>query len=140
VPERPVADDELDFPDARCVERLARATGELGVALDRDDTGGQPREHRGVVPGPGADVQHGLVAPQLEQLAHAGDDGRLRDRLPLADRQRRVHPRLGAHARRDEELPRHGADRRQHAPVGDVRRELVDQVVAVHLADASAPS
>ena len=64
-------------------------------------------EHRGVVARAGADVEHALVARQREQLAHAGDDERLRDRLPRADRQRDVVPRLLAQARRDEAVARH---------------------------------
>ena len=78
------------------------------------------RQQRRVVARAGADVEDALVAVQLEQLAHAGDDERLRDRLAGADRQRDVVPRLGGERLGDEQVARDVADRLQHALVADV--------------------
>ena len=140
VAARAVADDELDVVDPGRCQRLGGRARQHGVALDRDDVAREPRQHGSVVAGAGADVEHVLVAVELEQLAHARDDRRLRDRLPVADRQRRVGPRLAAQAVRHEQVARDGGDRVQDAPVGDVRRQLLDQPLAAHSDPTSASS
>ena len=63
-------------------------------------------EHGGRVPGACADVEHALGSVELEQRAHRGDDVRLRDRLALADRERRVVVGVARELRRHELLPR----------------------------------
>ena len=74
------------------------------------------------VTGPGPDLEHAVGRAQREQLGHARDDQRLRDRLPAADRQRAVLVRGVQLVRADEQLARYRRDRREHALVGDLRR------------------
>ena len=72
--------------------------GVLGVArqallaLDRPHPRGERAQHGGVIARAGADVEHTVLAAQLEQLGHPRDDQRLGDRLPAADAQRAVVP------------------------------------------------
>ena len=117
MPERAVADQQRDVRGAGGGERRGRPLGQARMQLDAPDVRHEPREHRRVVARAGPDVEHALVAAQREQLAHARDHQRLGDRLPRADRQRDVVPRLLAPACGDEAVARHLADRRR-APAG----------------------
>ena len=65
-------------------------------------------------------LQHPLPALEPQRLADRRDDPRLGDRLPLADRQRRVGVGAGAQPLRDEELTGDAPHRREHALVGDL--------------------
>ena len=118
---RAVADHERHVLDARAGERSPAAARQLGVALDAPDVVRQLGEHGGVVARAGADVEHALAAVEREQLAHPRDDERLGDRLPGADRQRDVVPRLRlqvGRARSGRAAPRAGRRaraRRRHA-------------------------
>ena len=56
------------------------------MALDRPYLGRQERQQRGVVPGPGADIEYAVGRRQLQQLEHSRHHQRLRDRLPAVDR------------------------------------------------------
>ena len=76
VPERP--------------EAAARQVDERLVPLHGVDVADDAGQHRGGVPGAGADLEHPGIRPRLDGGDHEGDDIRLRDRLPLLDRQRRV--------------------------------------------------
>ena len=53
-----VADAHLDVVVAELGERLGRDLGEALVALDGHHLRAQARQHRGRVPGPGADLEH----------------------------------------------------------------------------------
>ena len=75
-------------------------------------------EHRRLVAGARADVEH-RSRPGARALADQRDHVRLRDRLAVADRQRRVVVGAAAHLRRDEGLARHARHRREHALVAD---------------------
>ena len=88
--ERAVADVHVDGPRSRPPRGRARALGELRDPLDRVHLGRELGEHRRLVAGARADVEHPLVAAQRERLADARDHVRLRDRLLAADRQRGV--------------------------------------------------
>ena len=114
-----VADHELDVADAEPVERHARFGGQRRVALDAENPRGQPRQHRRRVARAGTHLQHQLLAAQLQRLADRGDDPRLGDRLPGADRQRRVGVGAAALPRRHELLARHLPHRRQDPLVAD---------------------
>src|ERR1051326_6298145 len=63
---------------------------EIGDPLDGENALGALGEDRGLIPGPRTDLEHALLAAELERLAHRRDHVRLRDRLLLADRQRLV--------------------------------------------------
>ena len=101
-------------------EVLPRLLRELGDALDRVHLVRELRQHRGLVPGAGAHVQHFLAPREPERLRDAGDHVRLRDRLPVADRQRRVGVGTVPFALGDEELPRHALHRGEDPLVDDV--------------------
>ena len=60
------------------------------MALDRPDVCAELREHGGAVTGAGPDLEQTVGRAQRQQLGHARDDQRLRDRLAAADRQRAV--------------------------------------------------
>jgi hypothetical protein len=70
----------------------------------------------------GADVEDALGAAKRERLADHRDHVRLRDRLAVADRQRRVVIGTRSQPLGDEELARDTLHRREHALVGDVAR------------------
>ena len=71
---------------AAICELLGLSGRELGDAFDRDDLGGELREHGGLVPRARADVEHALAPAQPQQLADRRDHVRLRDRRLVADR------------------------------------------------------
>ena len=93
-PEPAVADPDLDRGVTGLLERGARPDGERLETLDRGHVRGELVEHGGRVARARADVEHALGAVELEQRAHLRDDVRLRDRLALADRERRVVVRV----------------------------------------------
>ena len=62
----------------------------------------------------GADLEHHVVRPRLQQIEHHGDHERLRDRLVEADRQRGVLVGVQRERLRDEGVARHPAHGRQH--------------------------
>jgi len=127
-PARAVADHERDVLDAGARERLRGQARQVGVALDRPHVGGERREDRGVIAGAGADVEHPVLRSQLEQLGHASDDERLRDRLSAPDAERGVVVGVGAQVLGHERLARDLLDRPQDALVGDVRAQLGDEL------------
>ena len=69
--------------------------------LDRVDLGHDLRQHRGLVAGAGADLEHAAAGrrPASASVIQRDDVG-LRDRLAVADRQRAVLVRRGAGPRR----------------------------------------
>src|SRR5437667_249031 len=79
---------------------------EVGETLDGVDPRREPREDRGLIATAGADLQHGIAAAWSEHCRHQGDDKRLGDGLPVADRQRRVFVGVGHERRRHEPLAR----------------------------------
>jgi hypothetical protein len=112
---------------------LRRLGRELADALDREDLAGDAGEDRGGIAGAGADLEHLLAARKPKCLGHERNDVWLRDRLRLADRQRRVLVGVLAQVRGQECLARnrvHGLDheRRAHTAGGDV---MLDHVAAL---------
>ena len=63
-----------------------------------------------------------IGAPQRKLLADARHHVRLRDGLPVADRERRVVVRTAEQLRRNEELARNPFHRGEHALVRDAAR------------------
>ena len=106
---------ERDIVDERVLAAMARVPRELFVPPEL-------REDRRLVARAGADVQHALPPGQRERLADPRDHVRLRDRLPLADRERRVVVRAPAHPLRHEQLARDARHRGENALVGDAAR------------------
>ena len=65
----------------------------------------------------GKDLQKRVLAPHSERLGHVRDDVRLGDRLPVADRQRRVVVSAGRQLPGHELLAWNGAHRLEHSDV-----------------------
>src|SRR5207247_1656682 len=76
-------------------------------------------EHGRLVAGARADLQHLFLPRQPEQRRHERHDVRLRDRLPLADRQRMVLVGAVGESLLDEPVPRDAPHGVEHASVGD---------------------
>ena len=93
-----------------------------GPNLDRDHFLDQIGQHRRLVPGAGAHLQHPVLRPQLEGLGHQRDDVGLGDGLPVVDRQGRVAVGAPLHALGHEQVARHLAHHFQHQRVVDVAR------------------
>ena len=98
---------------------FGRESARAGDPLDRHDLGGELVEHRGRVARARADVEHPLGPPEPEELAHGGDDVRLRDRLLLADGSAASSYARSASCARDERLARDALHRGEHALVRD---------------------
>ena len=118
--ERAVADVHVDALIPGLGEPLARPIGQLGDSLDRVHLGRELGQHRRLVAGACADVEHALVAAQPQGLADAGDHVRLRDGLATADRQGGVVVGPRTLACLDEQLPRNLLHRAEHTLVNDV--------------------
>ena len=77
------------------------------------------RQHRRLIAGAGADLEHLVARVELELLGHVGHDVRLRDGLAAFDRQRDVLIGVIAENFIDELLPRHALDRTQDRGVAN---------------------
>ena len=77
------------------------------------------REQHGLIPRARSDLEHALLARELEQLEIAGVHPRLRDRLTVADRQRRVLVRAMAQPGRHERVARRHLERAQHGEIAN---------------------
>ena len=107
---------------ADLVERLACTLCKSRNPLDRVHSPCELGEHRSLVAGAGADVEHRLAAAQLQLRADAGHHVGLRDRLICADRKRGIVVGPSPPLRRNEALARHDRHRREHALVVDAAR------------------
>ena len=86
-----VADDDLDVARSRARSSSSRAaTASRSSRSIVTTSRGEPGEHRRRVARAGADLEHPLGALERQRLADRGDDPGLRDRLAVADRERRV--------------------------------------------------
>ena len=85
-----VGEDDLGIGVTQARDPLARLVGQHVVALDGEHLAGNAAQHRRRVARAGADLEHRVGGPKLQQLDHAGDDIRLRDGLPRLDGQRRI--------------------------------------------------
>ena len=115
-PARAVADHDVHVLDPGGGEVVPRLLRELRLALDAPDVPREVGQDRRVIARAGADVEHLLVAAQLQHLAHARDHHGLRDRLARADRQGGVLPREPGEGRRGR-TDAGGRPRRPPAPV-----------------------
>ncbi len=80
---------------------------QLGLALDRDDLGGDPAHHRRRVTRSCTDLEHPVAGLDARRLDHQRDDVGLRNRLPGLDWQRVVAVDLADILGRHELLARH---------------------------------
>ena len=110
---------DLDAGIALVLEALPRRPGKLLDDFDCEDVRRQVSEDRRLIAGAAADLQDLPGGWQLQMLGHQRDDVRLGDRLPVADRKRRVVIGLVADRRRNERVPRDREHRVEHARVGD---------------------
>ena len=96
------------------------------MPLNADHIARELGEHRGLITGAGADLEHMVVGSDLEELGHAGHDEGLRDRLALRDAEGVVTVRdvliLAAH----ESLARNSGHRRNDALVSDAHTPEVE--------------
>ena len=88
--QRAVAIGHLDVVESESCQALLRRIRQLVCALDAIDLLRQPTEDGGGVPRAGSDFEDALATFEGECLRHERDDVRLRDRLPVADREGRV--------------------------------------------------
>src|SRR5205085_4116704 len=85
----------------------------------RVDAAAELRQHRRVVAGTGADLEHLVAGADLECLGHARDDEGLAHRLAVTDRQRDILIGLIGEGGGHEELARDPLERAENARVGD---------------------
>ena len=81
----------------------------------------------GLVAAPRAHIQDAVVLRNAEQLAHEGDDVRLRNALVTSDRKRAVLVRVIAECRRNEEVTGNARDRPGHTHVDPVADERIGE-------------
>ena len=117
-----VGEDDLGIGVTETRDPLARLVGQHVVALDGEHLAGDAAQHRRRVARAGADLEHRVGGPKLQQLDHAGDDIRLRDGLPGLDGQRRILIGEIRQMLRHERLARHRAHGRKHQRIADAAR------------------
>jgi hypothetical protein len=102
------------LPDAR----LGLAS-KLADTLDRKYLSRDLRQYRCLISGAGADLEHTRFCIYLEQLSHASDDKRLRDRLIRTDWQGVIAISTTLECAWYERMPRHGTHRFEHALIAN---------------------
>ena len=117
-----IADQLVHSPVTKLRQKLGRSVGKLGDALDRIDLAAELCEHGGLVAATGADLEDSIARGCAEKLGHQRDDVRLRDRLPVPERQREISICLVGLARRHELVPRHATQRLEHTAILDALR------------------
>lgn len=122
----------LDVRRADLAQPHPRLAQQPVDALDRIHLRYQRREHRGLVAGAGADLEHASRRAVLDQrLGHARDDVRLGDGLARPDRKRGVLVGARLEALVDEQVPGHPAHHVEHARITDaLGAQSLDQAVA----------
>ena len=126
-----VGDLELDVGAALLAQSLLCLAGELFDDFDAVHLARQLRQDRGLVAQSGADLEHGLLGADIQQIRHQRDDERLRDRLLETYGKRNVGVGVGLQFDRYELVSRHLGHGRHHA---FVERRLADQVTHVKCA------
>src|SRR5713101_2710143 len=85
-----IALPDCDIGIAETLQPIGRAGGETRNDLDRVNLAHQTREDRRLVSGARADLEHGVVRPDPEEVGHQRDDEWLRNGLAVSDGQRPV--------------------------------------------------
>ena len=88
--ERAVTAADLDVVITKFREPLLRDVSKLGVALDREDAGGDRRVHSRCVARARPDLEDSIVRLELRRLGHECDDVGLRNCLAGLNRKRPV--------------------------------------------------
>ena len=109
-----VARLHLDVVVTELAESPASAVGQRPHDLDAVDVRDEASQHRRLIAGAGADLEHAIVRLGIEQFGHGGHDVGLRDRLAVADRERSVVMRARHVRSGNEAISRDIAHRRQH--------------------------
>ena len=128
--ERAVAAEHVDVGVAEPREPLAGRSRERLEALDGVDLAREPAQDGRRIARARADLEDALTASKPERLDRQRDDVRLRDRLVVADRERRVLVGELGELRRQECLARDPTKRLEHSRVGDpaAREMSIDHV------------
>ena len=92
----------------------ARLLGKRIDDFNAVDLFDQTCQYRGLITRTGADLQHHILAPGMNQLGHQCDDVGLRDCLPMADRQRPIGIGAALQRRRHKSVSRHPPHGLQH--------------------------
>lgn len=95
--------------------RRGRASG----ALNRIDAVCDEAHHRRRVARPGSHLEHAVTRPYFSRLHHFSDDVRLRDGLPLSNREWPVIIGEFSHFRADEPLAGNNVHRSEHGRVAN---------------------
>ena len=115
----------VDMIQAEALERRRGPPAQHIDDLNGDDIAREPGDDGRLVTRSGADLKHAVGGFQRERLGHHPDDQRLRDGLPVADRECPIGVGVAADLLGDELVPWHRSHRRQHARVahdlGDAR-------------------
>ena len=90
---------------------------ERADALDGEHLRHEVRQQHRLIAGTGADLQRAFVARERQELEVARVNGRLRDGLPIADRQRRILIGPMANSRRHEGVARREIERAKHGEI-----------------------
>src|SRR5215472_6125927 len=114
-----VTGDRGDVVDPETGEALLRLLEQRPVALDGVDPPRQPREHRRLIAGARADLEHLVARRHIECLGHQSDDLRLADGLALADGQRLVLVGLVVEGLGHKILARNALDGGEHGGIRD---------------------
>ena len=107
-----------DVVDAQHPQPPLRLGQQAAVALHRIDIARQPAQHRRLVAGPRADLQHPVTRLHIQRLGHQADDIGLADGLGAVDRQGLVLPGLVEEFLVHEDGAVDRLHRRQHPGVG----------------------
>src|SRR5271156_6116855 len=89
----------------------------MRVDLNRIDRARETGQHRGLIAGTGADLEHFFGAGKLGDLAHERDHVWLRDSLRVANRQRAVVVSVVVKFSREESMAGDRAHRGEHARI-----------------------
>ena len=111
----PESSDTLVAPAARIASRACVTS--VPDSLDREHLRRQMRKQHRLVAGPRSDLEHPLLSREREQLEIPRMRARLRDRLPIPNRERAVLVRAVSHARGHEEMPRRLIEGVEHGEI-----------------------
>ena len=125
-----VADLRDHVAIAQSRERACRLLAEHAADFDGVDHAHERREHGGLIPAAGADLQHAVGRLWLQFFGHVGHDERPRNSLRCADRQGHVEVGVGPLLGGQEFMPGHEPHAFEDTRIG---HPAAGDVVADHL-------